>query len=544
MFEKFMKSKSNQDKLINKIHELEAHAKRQSEIIQHLQSQVSGGFSADFKDFPGLALKTSFSISNAKELKLEFASSGAIKYLKATPQMLRESPPLALDALTQEHRTRLIRKLVLSTHNLQPFSLEVSCRSDVGTHWLNVIVNTSVMSGRVYWQFIALDITEIKRSKALALESNETKLLFMSKLSHTLRNPLNTIMGYAQLLRSSTEGETAAENDIEVILQGCERMDMILNDLFDITNLELGVFELNEKNFSLRNLLDSLTSSYAKQAEDKGIALVYDANVPLIQVRSDEQRIKQALANLLTISIKRSPVGAVNFSCSSELRESSLHSTISILDSGEIVNAAAIERIFDGRHSLLNADQHNTNALVTNSESELRVVKKIIEKLGGTFGITSTTAQGTIFQVRISLPLSGVDPNAIKQIHTEKQVALKILVVDDSITNRRILSTFLEQRGHSVSESANGVDAVKMAQEIIPDVIFMDLDMPGLSGLNASVAIRNLDCVAREAFIVATTGQVFERDKRDAKEAGMDDFLAKPYNFSKVNDILSHFSYV
>jgi CheY-like chemotaxis protein len=83
-----------------------------------------------------------------------------------------------------------------------------------------------------------------------------------------------------------------------------------------------------------------------------------------------------------------------------------------------------------------------------------------------------------------------------------------------------------------------------MAQKIIPDVIFMDLDMPGLSGLNASVAIRNLDSIAREAFIVATTGQVFERDKRDAKAAGMDDFLAKPYNFSKVNDVLCHFSYV
>jgi len=366
----------------------------------------------------------------------------------------------------------------------------------------------------------------------------------MSKLSHTLRNPLNTIMGYAQLLRSSTEGETAAVNDVEVILQGCERMDMILNDLFDITNLELGVFELNEKNFSLRDLLDSLTSSYAKQAEDKGIALVYDANVPLIQVRSDEQRIKQALANLLTIAIKRSPVGAVNFSCSSELRESSLHSTISIVDSGEIVNADAIERIFDGRNSLLNADQSNTNVFVTKGESELRVIKKIIEKLGGSLGITSTPTQGTIFQVRISLPVSGVDPNAIKQIQTEKQEALKILVVDDSITNRRILSTFLEQKGHFVSESANGADAVQMAQKIIPDVIFMDLDMPGLSGLNASVAIRNLDSIAREAFIVATTGQVFERDKRDAKAAGMDDFLAKPYNFSKVNDVLCHFSYV
>ena len=544
MFEKLMKSKSSQDKLIQKIHELETHAKRQSEIIQHLQSQVSGGFSADFKDFPGLALKTSFSVSDAKELKLEFASSGAIKYLKATPQMLRESPRLALDALTQEHRTRLIRKLISSTHNLQPFSLEVSCRSDVGTYWLNVSVNTSVMSGRVYWQFIALDITEIKKSKALALESNETKLLFMSKLSHTLRNPLNTIMGYAQLLQSSTEGETAAQNDVEVILQGCERMDMILNDLFDITNLELGVFELNERNFSLRDLLDSLTSSYAKQAADKGIALVYDANLPLIQVRSDEQRIKQALANLLTIAINRSPVGTLKFSCSSELRESSLHSTISIVDSGAILNADAIERIFDGRNSLLNADQPNTNALVTKGESELRVVKKIIEKLGGSFGITSTPTQGSIFQVRISLPVSGVDPNAIKHVETEKQEVLKILVVDDSITNRRILSTFLEQKGHFVSESANGADAVQIAQEIIPDVIFMDLDMPGLSGLNASVAIRNLDSVAREAFIVATTGQVFERDKRDAKEAGMDDFLAKPYNFSKVNDILSHFSYV
>ena len=95
-----------------------------------------------------------------------------------------------------------------------------------------------------------------------------------------------------------------------------------------------------------------------------------------------------------------------------------------------------------------------------------------------------------------------------------------------------------------MTESANGADAIQMAHDLVPDVIFMDLDMPGLSGLNASVAIRELDGVARDAYIVATTGQVFDRDKRAAKEAGMDDFLAKPYNFSKVNEILNHFSYV
>jgi len=543
MFEKFRVSKSTEVGLKQNIKDLENQLERQSEVISHLQSQVSSSFSADFKDFPGVALKMSFPIADPKELRLEFASSGAIRYLKASPQMLLESPLLVLDAFTQTHRTRLIRKLRLSPHNFQPFNLEMSCRSEVGMYWLNVSVNTSVMNGRVYWQFIALDVTEIKKAKLLAIESNEKKLLFMSKLSHTLRNPLNTIMGYAQLLHGSNEGNSEVQKDVEVILEGCERIDMILSDLFDVTNLELGVFELSEKKFDFKDLIDSVEQTYRKKAVDKGIQVVYASNSPSVQVRADDARLKQALANLLSNAIDRSSGREIIFSCESDLSDASLHSTILITDSGVSLSKESVARIFNQSDSLLDVDDHGSDSYVR-GEPELRVVKAIIEKLGGSLGISSSMTHGNTFKVRISLPVVNGETSAVKQVHVEKQHTLKILVVDDSVTNRRILSSYLEQKGHFVTESANGADAIQMAHDVVPDVIFMDLDMPGLSGLNASIAIRQLDGVERDAYIVATTGQVFDRDKRAAKEAGMDDFLAKPYNFSKVNEILNHFSYV
>jgi signal transduction histidine kinase/ActR/RegA family two-component response regulator len=539
MFGKLIAEKPSQKLLEKKLLELEALSQRQSEMIKHLQAQVSGSFSADFKDFPGFALKISFEIAEQKTLKLEFASAGSIKYLKATPQMLHSDPFLGLQALTDFHRRRLIRKLTQSTHNLQPFSIDVSCRSETGTYWLNVSVSTSVMKGRIYWQFIALDITEIKKAKFLAVESNEVKLLFMSKLSHTLRNPLNTIMGYAQLLHTSHAEDFESQTDIENILRGCERIDMVLKDLFDVTNLELGVFELHENNFYLIDLLSSLNCSYEKQATDKGIEVLFVSEVPLVQVCADETRLKQALANLLSGAIDRSSEGKVNFSCKSQLQDSSLHSTILINDSGVELDQDLIDRIFNPRASLLDV----ANQTLGKGEAELRVVREIVEKLGGSLGISSDSSTGNTFQVRLSLPISNTAGVIQTKEEKENSEPLKVLVVDDSVTNRRILVSYLEQKRHQVIESANGLDAIKTARDFVPDVIFMDLDMPGMSGLNASVAIRNLESAARDAFIVATTGQVFDSDQRAAREAGMDDFLAKPYNFKKVNEILKHFSY-
>ncbi len=539
MFGKLIAEKASQKLLEKKVQDLEALSQRQSEMIKHLQAQVSGSFSADFKGFPGVALKISFDIAEQKTIKLEFASAGSIKYLKATSQMLFSDPLLGLQALTEFHRRRLIRKLTLSTHTLQPFSVEVSCRSETGTYWLRVSVSTSVMKGRVYWQFIALEITEIKKAKLLALESNEAKLLFMSKLSHTLRNPLNTIMGYAQLLHASHEDELESQKDIENILRGCERIDMVLKDLFDVTNLELGIFELHENNFNLNDFLSSLNSSYEKQATDKGVEVLFVSEVPQVQVRADEIRLKQALANLLSGAIDRSSEGKVNFSCKSQLQDSSLHSTIWISDSGVELGEDLIDRIFNPRDSLLDV----ANQTLGKGEAELRIVREIVEKLGGSLGISSNSSIGNVFQVRLSLPITNVAGVAQAKVEKENYEPLKVLVVDDSVTNRRILVSYLEQKGHHVTESANGLDAIKTASVLVPDVIFMDLEMPGLSGLNAAVAIRNLESGARDAFIVATTGQVFDRDQRAAREAGMDDFLGKPYNFNKVNEILKHFSY-
>lgn len=540
MFEKYFENKKlSKNDSEQRAQQLETISQRQTETIKHLQAQIGGAFSADFKDFPGLAIKTSFEIANPNSIRLEFASAGSIKYLKATVQMLQNDPFLALQALTTFHRQRLIRRLILSVNNLQPFNIEVSCRAGTNTYWLNVNVSVSIMNGLLYWQFIALDITEIKKSKLLAIESNEAKLIFMSKLSHTLRNPLNTIMGYAQLLHSAHENDLEIVNDLENILRGCERIDMVLKDLFDVTNLELGLFELHENTFRLDELVNYLNVSYEKNAIDRGVKVEFSSDVPQVSIRADETRLKQAIANLLSSAIDRSSEGVIHFSCNSQLQDSSLHATISIIDSGKELSKEMIDRVFNPKDSLLEV----ANRSLTKGEPELRVVREIIEKLGGSLGILSNTPKGNKIQIRISFPLSIAPITSQHQQNLEKLEKLKILVVDDSVTNRQILVNYLEQKGHQIFESVNGLDAIKAANEVIPDVIFMDLDMPGLSGLNASISIRNLDSSVRNAYIVATTGQVFDRDQRAAREAGMDDFLAKPYNFNKVNEILSHFNY-
>jgi signal transduction histidine kinase/CheY-like chemotaxis protein len=544
MLNKIFKSHSNEKVLINKLTDLEIKIQRQQEIIAHLQSQISGSFTADFKDFPGLAVKASFLISDPAQFRIDFASAGAKKYLSATPDMLREYPMMAFTCLSQHHQRRLIRRLALSTRNLQPFMVKISTKSNNHLNWLNVTVSTTVSNGRVCWQFIAIDVSAITNAKNLAVRSNDAKLLFISKLSHTLRNPLNTIMGYSQLIEASDDVNIDVLNDAKTILQSCERIDTILNDVFDATNIELGVFSAIEKNFNLRDLISGLHESYNMQAIDQGSILISHFDIPQVDIRSDPERLKQALGNLLSNAIRHSEMGEIIFSCTTEINNARLHATITITDTGVGIEHEKLSALLNSRESLLEVHESSVSKDFIGSGSGLRISKMIVERLGGTFGATSIRGVGTTFKIRISFP---VTVSRLKLDHLQidnKSGPLKILIADDSVTNRKILSSFLTQKGHVVVESPDGLDAIKRASDFVPNIIFMDLDMPNVSGLDATMAIRSLDSEVRNTYIVAMTGQVFERDRSAAKDAGMDDFLAKPYNFSMVNKIIDLFSYV
>lgn len=537
MFNKIFKSNSNEIHFNEKLHALEAKLQRQQEVISHLQTQLMGSFTADFKDFPGLAIKISFPISDPADLRMDFASTGVKKYLSVTPDMLLESPMLALSALSEHHQRRLMRRLVLSTRNLQPFMVRLSTKSNNQLHWLNVTVSTSVSSGRVLWQFIAMDVTAITLSRELAVRSNKAKLLFISKLSHTLRNPLNTIMGYAQLIDGCSDVNQEVSSDANIILQSCERIDTILNDVFDATNLELGLFNATEKNFNLKDLIQSLHESYNMHAVDQGITLTSSVDVPSVDIRSDPERLKQAIGNLLSNAIRCSEKGEVKFSCFTEINQARLHATITVSDTGAGMRDDQLASLLESTTDSLLEDH-------VDGISDLRIAKMIVERLGGTFGATSVLDSGSTFKIRISFPVAISQPKLIGMPVATKFEPLRILIADDSVTNRKILASYLEQKGHVIVEAPNGLDAIQKARDFIPNIIFMDLDMPSVSGLDATMFIRRMDSEVKNTYIVAMTGQVFERDRSAAKDAGMDDFLAKPFNFSKVNKIIDLFSYV
>jgi two-component system sensor histidine kinase/response regulator len=406
---------------------------------------------------------------------------------------------------------------------------------------------------------IAEDITERKRqedemqrAREAADAANRAKSQFLANISHELRTPLNTILGFTQLITEECKLELLAAEYLNIINRSGEHLLNLINDVLEMSKIEAGQTALSIESFNLCHFLNSLEEMLRFRAEAKGLSLTFDlaSNLPA-HVQTDERKLRQVLINLLGNAIKFTHQGSVRLRVNLENQEN-LHSSppsqlnhrlfFQVEDTGPGIAPHDLETLFDPFVQTSTGRQSPEGTGLG-----LSISRHFVRLMGGEIDVDSVVGQGSLFTFYIQVNLT-VASGAGNQPSSQKIVGLapgqpnyRILVVEDHRTNRRLLVRLLEVVGFDVKEAVNGQEAIALAREWHPHLIWMDIRMPIMNGYEATRQIKAAN-LNPPPVVIALTASAFEEDRARVIAAGCDDFVRKPFRrevlLGKIADYL------
>ena len=368
----------------------------------------------------------------------------------------------------------------------------------------------------------------LQEARMAAEEAAMTKSDFLANMTHELRTPLNSIIGFAGLLAKSRSLKPADRRYVDIIDGSSQSLLALVNDILDVSSLEAGGVVLHPVPLSLRKLIKSVAASFSLIAQEKGLSLKVEiGNSVGVAHFGDEMRIRQVLVNLVNNAVKFTSKGEVTIAVSAaEHSDSVQRLRIEVRDTGIGIAPEKLDNLF-GRFAQADSSIHNRFG---GTGLGLAISHQLVELMGGEIGVESVEDVGTTLWLTITLPC--IDRSALveKEAATgpESQKAGRlILVVDDVDLNRELVTALLAPLGHSVHQASDGAEAVTAVASTDYDLVLMDVQMPGMDGLSATRAIREVDRFAKLP-IIAMTAQALPAQIDTCHEAGMNDYLAKP----------------
>ena len=379
-----------------------------------------------------------------------------------------------------------------------------------------------------------------------ASHANRSKTEFLANMSHEIRTPMNAILGFSELIEAEVEDPTLLEF-LRAIRSSGKTLLALINDLLDLSKIEAGKMSLQYEPFSLSELIHDMVNIFQVRCEEKGIGLEWEISPDLPgQVLLDEARLRQIIFNLLGNAVKFTHEGKVELRVSCRAKPDTpdrIDLWIEVSDTGLGIEKEDQRTIFQP----FEQSRGQKQKVYGGTGLGLSITSRLVGMMGGTLNLSSALGRGSSFVIELAAVGALRTENASGQPRQEEEgvtnqefVGLNALVVDDNLLNRRVLSASLRSRGIEVREAGDGEECLRKFDEARPNLVLMDLQMPGLSVEDTVLRLRERNGDVPMP-VIACTALDPERARGISERAGIEEILFKPISQSALTKILERF---
>ena len=387
---------------------------------------------------------------------------------------------------------------------------------------------------------------KLKKAYAAAENANKAKTEFLNNMSHDIRTPMNVILGYNQLMKSQLTEPKQLDYQKKIEQSG-KLLLSIINNVLDMARIESGKIKVDENYESAGEVVDEIISTFASEAEERGIHLSGSMKVTHRNILCDGTKIREIYVNLVSNAMKYTPRGGNVTITVEELpckREGYMKVKSEIKDTGIGMSKEYLPTLFEPFSRELNT----TTGRVRGTGLGMPIVKKMVDLMGGSIEVASELGKGTVFTFTLMHKI------ADRKFYSQKTEAAEtsemgkilsgkhVLLAEDNDLNAEIAVTVLEETGIVIERVEDGIQCVNRVAQMSPgtyDLILMDIQMPNMDGYQAAQCIRHLnDKKKAEIPIIAMTANAFAEDRKRAFDAGMNGHIAKPIDMEKLGAVI------